>query len=127
MQKANARVPETYQKQLLKEKMKVNQATKCATEQLEEFWESRKSTKCKELLSVCCTRHTKVLKCLEDADVLDKCVTRPQFMNIMGKKEHYQLPIHKVNFKSGWHMFWRIVKGLGFQWKKMKQKETVFI
>jgi len=55
----------TLQKALLKVQNRVEKERKFLKGQLEEFWESRKSTKKKELFTVLQTRHTNCQNVLE--------------------------------------------------------------
>jgi hypothetical protein len=74
VEEANGQVPTFYRKQLLKVQNRVEKERKFLKRQLEEFWESRKSTEQKELFSLLQTRHTNCQKRVRDVDDFDYCV-----------------------------------------------------
>jgi hypothetical protein len=86
---ANGQVPTHYRKQLLKVQNRVEKERKFLKGQLEEFWESRKSTKQKELFSVLQTRHTNCQNELETYTILINVLFSGQFVSFICKNKNF--------------------------------------
>ena len=86
VEEAKGQVPTQYRKQLLKVHNRVEKQQKFLKGQLEEFWESRKGIKWKELFSVLQTRQTNYQNMLETYTILTNVLFSAQFMSFIGKK-----------------------------------------
>jgi len=86
VEEAKGQVPTQYRKQLLKVHSRAEKERKFLKGQLEEFWESRKGIKWKELFPVLQTRQTNYQNMLETYMILINMLFSARFMSFIGKK-----------------------------------------